>query len=107
ESVLKIFPAISYELRACYPYSNYYCFLPGVLRGKSSGFGKVLRWRFLTNVMIPIAKVSATGRPITSSDAVGLLSKKQGIHIDDADTVRLCEDVATFLAASVTVNVVT
>lgn len=60
--------------------------------------------------MIPITKVSATGRPITSSDAVGLLLKKHGIHIpphNDADTVKACEDVATFPAASVTVSVVT
>src|SRR5438445_8803299 len=76
ESVSKIFPAISYELRPCCPYSHYYCFLPGVSGGKSSSFGKVLRWRLLTNVMIPIAKVSATGRPIRRSDAVGLLLKK-------------------------------
>src|SRR6266699_6843993 len=56
-------------------------FLAGCFGGKSSSFGKVLRWRFLTNVMIPITKVSATGRPINSSDAVGLLLKKHVIHI--------------------------
>ena len=64
----------------------------------------------MTNVIMPMAKVSPTGRPTRSNDAVGLLLKKHWRHIpprsDAGATVSVCEAVSVPPSPSVTVSVV-